>query len=252
MKRQLDMNKLCLLLVGLLGSGLLNAADADNPAAEEELTQSATQISAEIAESRRRLNEEIARIESEFDVFDRQLIEPLQGLTSIAQQLGDFETAGSLLERQLQLYRINEGPENPAQIPVVNALIENDIYRQEWDSVTDRFELILSLYEGSNDEESADVLAARSDLELWNYALVYLDEPRDRIFNFRDAREMSRRNVSRAEDIHAEGTIALAEWTYQEAILNQRVASLVESEDELGYDAARIGELIDSNVVKSS
>jgi hypothetical protein len=204
--------------------GLQPVLAADGPVADEQPGDSALQQSIRLREQIEQLNEQLADLESEYGPFDFRLLEPLRGLTDIQLDIGDYEQAGSTLERRLQLVRTVEGPASLQQLPIVQQLIANDIRLSDWGSVTDRFEFIRSLYGQDADTDPETTMRVKNDLALWNFANVYLQEPVRRLRIFRQAREAIRENTRAAEDLYGENSMELVTWLYQNAVMQHQHA----------------------------
>ena len=130
---------LCLLL----GWALLQAQNvtaADSAPGNNEIEDSALAFNTRLSEQRALFNQQIDSLEFEFGPFDQTLLEPLRSLTDLAIEAGDFEDAGGIINRRLQLIRIAEGPQSLAQSDTLADLIRNDIRRNRWQEVTESFE----------------------------------------------------------------------------------------------------------------
>lgn len=214
-------------------------AQAPEEPVDPEPFSSALQESIRLQEEIDRYNSQIADLESELGPFDQNLLESLQGLSGALIDALDFEEANRVLERRLQLIRTLEGPASTSQLPVIEEAIANDIRRQDWDSITDRFEFIFWLKSQAQDIDTAGQLEARELVLLWHLTAVSLDAPVDRIRHLQEAREHLRQGLGLAEDTFAEDSLDLAHWYYREALLKYQVASFLVSEDELGYYAVQ-------------
>jgi len=229
-----------LIVVLMCLPSTLIAADAGSGAdATEDGTslESALQESIRLQEQIARINEQLADLETRFGPYDPRLLEPLQALTDTLLQLRDFDEAGSILERRLQLLRTSQGTRSLEQIPVIGELIANDLERRDWESVADRFEFIHLLNEQNAGVPPDVVLASRQDLALWNFAQVYLEPPLQRLRHFQDARELLRDNVEAAEELYGENSLELLPWLYQRAVLQYQLVAVVVADDELGVSA---------------
>ena len=95
----------------------------------------------------------IEELESQVGPFDGALLEPLTGLYRTLLDAGRLDDARNVLERRLGLMRMQNGPIDSGQIPLVGEMINIDIQLQDWESVTDHFQYIEYLY---MQDESAD------------------------------------------------------------------------------------------------
>ncbi len=217
--------------------GLQTVLAADGPVVDAPLSDSALQQSIRLREQIEQINEQLADLESEYGPYDFRLLEPLQDLTAIQLEAGNYEQAGSILERRLQLIRTIEGPASLQQLPIVRALITNDIRLSDWESVTDRFEFIQSLHVQDADTAPETTLQVKNDVALWNFANVYLLEPVRRLRAFRQARDLIRENTRFAEDFYGEDSMELITWLYQNAVLQHQLVAVMLADDELGVYA---------------
>ena len=220
-----------------LGIQPVVAADADGAAVNEEQTESALQQSIRLRERIDLINDQLASLETEYGPYDLRLLESLQDLTAVQIELGNYQQAGSILERRLQLIRTVDGPASMQQLPIVKELITNDIRQSDWGSVTDRFEFVQWLFSQDVDADPETLLQAKNDVALWHFANVYLMEPTRRIRAVRNARETIRENFRAAEDLYGEDSQELIPWLYQHAVLQYQIVTVLMADDELGVYA---------------
>ena len=226
-------------LAACLLTGIILSANAAEPAVEDpavETADSVVQASNELLEVTNRYREQIADLESEYGPYDSALQEPLTALTDILIEAGEYEEAGPLLSRRLQLLRTQSGPANAEQIPILEELIANSIRLGEWRDVTDQFEYIRWLASQAG-RSNVELLQAMDDIAQWQLATVYLGHPRRRTDNFLDSRQLQREIVFLAEETYGEDSPELIPWLYRQAVNQFRLFSFIIAEDELGYDA---------------
>ena len=223
------------LVLGFIGLPGHRAVAADFPVTNSEIEESAAESSNRITERVDSFNQQIDSLETEFGPFDRSLLEPLQSLTGLFIEAGNFEAADRLLKRRLQLYRVADGLESPSQFPALAELIRNDIQRSQWQEVTANFETIYRLQTQNPEADPATVLEALNAIGAWHFAAIYLDDPRRRASHFQDAREIQRQLLGLAEVEFGEESAALIPWLYQDALERFRLVAFYRSEDELGH-----------------
>ncbi|MBL4819394.1 MAG: hypothetical protein JKY98_00175 [Gammaproteobacteria bacterium] len=224
-----------LFLTVLVQSQFVSAAEVST--SDPDTGQSALQSSIEQQQEVSRYRDRIAELESEYGGFDRRLLESLQGLTTALIAAGELDEADRVLQRQLHLLRTLDGPSNPDQLPTVAELINNDIRRQDWKNVAERFEYIYWLRGQDVDAAPEALLNARDDLAAWHLAAIYVGNPRIRFRNFQKARQWQRENLFFAEDSFAEDSPELIPWLYKHAITQYQVYAMLTADDELGFDA---------------
>lgn len=203
------------------------------PVVQESLFQKVVELSEQIDE----ISGRIVEIESDVGPYDRSLLEPLRDLASVNIEMGDFNEVDSILERRLQIIRTSEGPESLNQIAVVEDLVSNDLRRQDWQSISNRFEFLQDLYSQNVQAGQDSVLRSKYDVTLWKFNQLYLDQPNRKIRHFQEGREVLRRTVDLAEDLYGVDSMELVPWLYRDAILKFQVASVILADDELGVDA---------------
>jgi hypothetical protein len=211
------------------------AADAlpVEEAPDESLVAASVRLSQQIS----LFDQQIASLESDYGAYDRNLIEPLQALVALQIAAGAFEEANRLLGRQLQLQSILDGPASFDQLPLLAELISNDIRRQQWQSVTERFEYIQWLHTQNPASDTASLLRAMGDTRAWHLASIYFDSPDNRINHFLSSREIQSDILRLAEEEYGEESEALVPWLYNFAVELYRAYAFLESKDELGADA---------------
>lgn len=186
-----------------------------------------------------RYRERIVELEVQSGPYDNRLIEPLQGLNDVLLQLQAFDEVDANLNRLLMLIRTLEGPVSRTQEPVLEDAIRNDIRRQDWESVSRRFDNIYFLYSQNQSTSPTDLLQAREQLIRWHQAALYLDAPARRLQHFLDTEELQRQNLNLATEAFGEDSPLLVPWLYRSAVQKYQVHAILRSEDELGFDARR-------------
>ncbi len=219
-----------LILPAALVAAPQNSLEA--PAANE----SALALSNRLQQQRALLDEQIAALESQYGPFDFRLQEPLQSLTDLLIEAGDFEEVDRQLGRRLQLIRSIEGPATLNQVALIAERIANDTRLQRWQSIGDHYELIRSLH-GQNDTDVALRLDAMNALRHWHLSAIYLDTAQRRVNHFLDARNLLREMLAQAEDEYGQEAVELIPLLYARALDQYRVVAFITSIDELGDEA---------------
>lgn len=229
-----ELSRLFLCLLWFLLPTSLVAAEPQSVVASSAST--AVQASAEHVELVSRYEQQIIALESRLGPYDQSLSESLQGLGNAYRDIGDYASAKTYLGRRLQVTRISMGLTSFEQIPLLEEIIANDIRLSDWDAVSEHFEFLLWLQTQNPEAELPARMAAMNDVSHWRMAAVYLKTPRSRVRNFLEARQTQEELVDMAEDAFGD-TPALVPWLYEDALNQHRLYAMLESEDELGYDA---------------
>lgn len=180
---------------------------------------------------------QIAELESQVGPFSQALIEPLGGLSDLYIDINNLEQANMLLNRQLQLMHIIEGPDTFSQIPLIEKLIANNIRMNKLGDITDNFEHIQFVYGQNPESTTIQKLQAMDNVRHWNFTAFNLDEKRNRISYFRNSREILRQMLSIAEDEFGQESSEIIPYLYKSAIEKYHLLALLFSHDELGKDA---------------
>ena len=184
-----------------------------------------------------RYQDEISVLEDEYGPYDRSLIEPLGGLARLYNENNIFDSANSVLDRQLQLLHISEGPDTFSQIAILNSLVRNHLTMNNLDAVTNNFENILFVFSHNSDANVEQKLGAMEDLINWHAMAFNLDDKRNRINHFLRARGLLRQMVTIAEDNYGERDSRMIPILYKVAIEKYNLSALLLSPDELGHEA---------------
>lgn len=177
--------------------------------------------------------EQLGDLESRYGPYHRSLLEPLQGMTALADRDQDYEFVSALQERQLQVMRTVYGFRNPELVPLMHAIIANDLLRQNWAAVADHLEHIRYLRADAPPEEKLQILAQQID---WFLQRVALDDRGERARNFMHARELVEEMVDLAEETYGEGSPELVPWHYRSALTDYRLVELLNSDRGLSSD----------------
>ena len=164
----------------------------------------------------------IEALETEFGPYHHTLLEPLQGLTALLIDSGDFVKTSRILNRRLQLLHILEGPTSLNQLPVLAELISHDVRLQRWQSVTDRFEYILSLHVQSPEVDTTALLNAMNDVSAWRSTYMFIDRPANRLEHLDTVREIRWKMITLSETQLTNDNKARISWLYSYALEQHR------------------------------
>ncbi|MDD9889960.1 MAG: hypothetical protein OXU66_03685 [Gammaproteobacteria bacterium] len=180
---------------------------------------------------------EIEELESEYGPLDQSLIEPLSGLSDLYTDIGNLQEANRLLDRQLQLTHVAEGPETFSQIPIIEKMIANNVRMNDLESANNNFDNIRFVYTRNPASTTQQKLQAMDELRHWYFTAFNLDEKRNRINYFRLSRELLDDMMTIAEDEFGEESPEMIPYLYKSALEKYHLLTLLFSHDELGEDA---------------
>ena len=147
-----------------------NAVQAD--IAEQQSASSAKQPSANLntgeLNSIREYEEQVHRLESQYDAYHAGLSEAKTGLALAYQQEGNHEEAISSLETALQINRVNYGLYHVNKIPLIEHLIVSYSATGNWPAVEDRYYTLMQLYSRNFDHNDLELLPGLAKLIKWH------------------------------------------------------------------------------------
>lgn len=88
----------------------------------------------------------VAASEDELGRHDMGMIEPLEQLASELMALNQFDQADAVLDRALQLTRLQNGLHTPAQLGLIRTRIENFSNQQDWASAREQMDYLFAYY----------------------------------------------------------------------------------------------------------
>ncbi len=181
--------------------------------------------------------QQIAELETEFGPFDHSLIEPLNILSDLYTEIGNLVEANTILNRQIQLLRIAEGPDTFSQVPVVESQIVNNVRMNDLEAATNNFENIQFVYLQNPESTTIQKLQAMDQLRHWHFTALNLGEKIDRINHFRISRAILDDMLQIAEDELGEESHKIIPYLYKAAIEKYHLLTYLFSHDELGANA---------------
>jgi hypothetical protein len=84
--------------------------------------------------------------EAELGRYSQELIEPIEQLVNRLMALNQFEDADTMLDRAVQITRINNGLHTPAQLNLIRKRIDNFANRGDWDEAREQMEYLFNYY----------------------------------------------------------------------------------------------------------
>jgi len=130
---------------------------------------------------------QLEELELGADRYDPSLLESLESLAGVMVGLDQFNEADEILDRVIQILRINEGLYTDRQFPFLVLSIRNDVRRGNWRGANETMDHLVRLYTlvpRQWDEELINELVQISDLHLegvagtWGSGRIIIFEPR--------------------------------------------------------------------------
>jgi len=111
--------------------------------------------------------DQIAVQEKSHGMFDPQLGEQLLGLGLLYRDTGRKEQAEEVLNRSLQIKRINQGLQTMSQVPILEALIDVNTAAGNWKDLDANYQLLLWVNQRNREPGDPEMLAIYSRVGKW-------------------------------------------------------------------------------------
>lgn len=133
------------LTAALIGSTCLASARAGEQAApgtSEAVTGTPTPVAVESDDTIARYQATLHQYETDFGVYDRRVGEQLLGLGMAYATQGRHREAVTALRRSLNIMRINDGLNTPAQLPILEAIISQNEALRDWNALDRNYDYL--------------------------------------------------------------------------------------------------------------
>lgn len=183
---------------------------------------------------------QIQELELAVGRYDVTLVEPLMQQARLAMTLNDFSQASGLLDRTVQILRTSEGLYTPAQLPVLQLSIENDVRRGNWPAANDTLEHLYWLYVNKHRGIDAELIEELRALSAFHLEAVAADVEANQAFHFRKAHEISVVTVRAGIYLWGTKDIRLVPLYYDLVKQNYLQAVAVERGSKTGYELREV------------
>lgn len=218
-------------LWGVAGAQYTLAADAT--VIDTKDSESAVDVSNRVIAEIATIQAEIDAAETAYGPFHVDLLEPLQRMIALQVGLESYQEVDRLIDRYLQINRINQSLSSYSQLPVLVERISNDIRLERWDSINDRFQFMTWIFAQRSSFDTEDLLSLLDEFAAWNLAAVYIDIPEKRAEHFMDYRVVMENAIEFAEREYEPQSASLIPWLYREAMMEYRGMTMQRTGDEL-------------------
>ena len=113
--------------------------------------------------------DQVSRLQSQFDAYNNELSEAMLGLGLAYQREGDHEEAISSMQQALQINRVNNGLHSVSKIPLMDHLIVSYAATEEWEAVADSYTKMQQLYYRNYQFNDPALLPAFRKLTNWHW-----------------------------------------------------------------------------------
>jgi tetratricopeptide (TPR) repeat protein len=143
-------------------------ADSTEQQSAAPAKQSFAKLNSSELNSIREYQEQVDRLQSQYDAYHAGLSEAKTGLALAYQQEGNHEEAISSLETALQINRVNYGLYHVNKIPLIEHLIVSYSATGNWQAVEDRYFTLMQLYSRNFDHNDLELLPGLAKLIKWH------------------------------------------------------------------------------------
>ena len=206
---------------------------AESTIIDQQAEESAIDVSNRIIAEVSAIQREIDSAETVYGPFHIQLLEPLQRMLSLQIGLENYREVDRLIDRYLQISRINQSLSSFNQLPALVEQISNDIRLEQWESINDRFQFMTWIFAQHSNYDTEDLLSLLDEFAAWNLAAVYIDIPELRADYFMAYRAVIENAVEFAEREYGSGGALFVPWLYRAALMEYRGMTMQRTGDEL-------------------
>ncbi len=185
---------------------------------------------------------DVARIESEFGPFDRQLLEPLSTLVRLMLANEDSANAQTLLEQQLQILRISDGLYSVAQIPIVETLLELSTQSGDWQKSNDSLEYLSWLYQRDTSLSPQEKLNGMRKISDWHLLALGKDSQEREAFHLIELAETDRQITATAEELYGVDSVETVPFIYHQALADAYIALAITITHDTSQELLRLTE----------
>lgn len=157
----------------------------------------------------------VETLEADLGRYHQQLLEPLVSLAGVYANLHQYDETHALLDRALQITRVNLGLYSEAQFPVLQMMARNSVSRGDWETANQALEHVFWLYTNKHrgfDAALVDELLQLADLHMEG---VVADVIEMRAAHFRSAARITGTAIRVGEQIWPPHEPRLAELYYR-------------------------------------
>lgn len=154
-------------------------------------------------------------LEQDAGPYDTGLIEPLRSLAEMQLGAGRLNAAETLLNRQLEIQRINLGLHSATQIPVLESLVRVHVARGDWEEARDTVSHLVWIHSRSDDINAGEQLAGLQRARAWLMLLLQRDSTDQEARHLLMYQDVSERMEQLATDLFDENDPRRLPYLYE-------------------------------------
>jgi len=144
----------------------------------------------------REYEDQVHRLETQYDAYHAGLSEAMTGLALAQQQEGNHKEAIPSLEKAIQISRVNYGLHHVNKIPLIEHLIVSYSATGDWQAVEDSYYRLTQLYSRNYNHNDPELLPGLAKLIKWNLFAFGEKLTEQPITNLLTAREYILRTIN--------------------------------------------------------
>jgi len=164
--------------------------------------------------------QQLQSLERELGRYDMQLLEPMNGLISAALSLDQFAETDEILDRAIQILRINEGLFTESQFPYLILTVRSNVRQGNWQEANAILEHLAWLYTNKHIGLDTDLVYELLQLSDFHLEGVAGDNEAMQAYHFRSSERISWVAVQVGELLWGEADTRLIELYYRIARQN--------------------------------
>jgi len=169
----------------------------------------------------------LAQIETSTGPYGRDLFEPL---SSLAQALFDAEIyseAEEMIDRGMQVIRINDGLYNPQQLPLLQLSIEIDIRLGDFEAANDASDYLVEIYSNEYSDQPLALLQSLESVSDWHYSLMSQDEDTNQAKHLLRAHDLNLQMVAATALLEPQDLTVRNYYAYRQALSTYYFSSAI-------------------------
>ena len=162
---------------------------------------------------------------------DLSLVEPLQAMIVLLRERSEYGRVAELQDHQLELMRINYGPESEELIPLLKEMVLNGVEAGDREGVSDLLQQLRVL---SSTQEDPVALLEAIELQAYWYKTGGAGQThKQRVVSFFDAHELVDELEILLDDVFDAGDTAIVPWLYRVYMNRYLLLGLLNSDREV-------------------
>ncbi|NQV71418.1 MAG: hypothetical protein HQ498_15450 [Pseudohongiella sp.] len=179
-------------------------------------------------------------LEETMGPMNQRLVESLEQVADNLMALNEFDDAHSMLDRALQITRINQGLYTQDQLPFLNKKIENHANQGDWDKARQQMEHLLWLYQTKQLDFNENLISRLLQLSNFHLRAITEDAEAWQAYHFRHVTEIKWMTLGLAERVWGKSDPRMVPVLYSQVTQLHRLLVAIERGGSTGYGLREI------------